>query len=83
MFEIAALMLADFTSPVELGTNPRSLLLIIPVVAAIAFVYKATKLGRITAGRFLKESLLLFVSIIAVMVITALVLASVAWLIIE
>jgi len=83
MLDIAHFMLADFTAPVELGTNPQSLLLMIPVVAAIAIVYKATKLERITAGRFLKETFLLFVSIVAVMVVTALVLASVAWLILE
>jgi len=83
MYKLTAFMLANFTAPVDIGTNPQSLLLFIPVVAAIAIVYKATKLPRITAGRFLKESILLFGSIVAVMVIVALVLAAVAWLITE
>jgi hypothetical protein len=83
MFEIAAHILADFSAPMDLGTNPRSLLLLLPVVAAIAIVYKATKLPRITVGNFLKESVLLFGSIVVFMIITALVLSAVAWLITE
>jgi hypothetical protein len=83
MLDFAARIAASFAAPQDIGTNPQSLLLILPVVAAIAIVYKATKLTRISAGKFLKESILLFGSIVVVMIITALVLAAVAWLIIE
>jgi hypothetical protein len=83
MFEFAALVMADFTAPKEIGTNPQSLLLLLPVVAAIAVVYKATKLPSISAGNFLKESVVLFCSIVVFMVITALALSGVAWLVTE
>jgi hypothetical protein len=81
MFELAALVMADFTAPEEIGTNPQALLLLLPLVVAIAVVYKATKLPSISAGNFLKESVVLFCSIVVFMVITALVLSGVAWLI--
>jgi hypothetical protein len=83
MFELAAVVMADFNAPDMIGTNPRSLLLLLPVVAAITVVYKATKLPRITFANFLKESLILFFSIMVFMVVTALVLTAVAWLILE
>jgi hypothetical protein len=83
MLELAALVMADFTAPREIGTNPQALLLLLPLVVAITVVYKATKLPRISAGNFLKESVVLFCSIVVFMVITALVLSGVAWLIIE
>jgi hypothetical protein len=81
MFELAAIVMADFTAPEEIKTNPQSLLLLLPLVVAIAVVYKATKLPRITAGNFLKESVVLFCSIVVFMLITALVLSGVAWLV--
>ena len=83
MFELAAVVMADFTVPDMIGTNPRSLLLLLPVVVAITVVYKATKLPSITFANFLKESLILFFSIMVFMVVTALVLTAVAWLILE
>jgi hypothetical protein len=83
MFEFAALVMADFTAPEEIGTNPQSLLLLLPLVAAIAVIYKATKLPHISAGNFLKESVALFCSIVVFMVITAIVLSGVAWLVTE
>jgi hypothetical protein len=46
-------------------------------------IYKATKLPSIAFGNFLKESVVLFFSIIVFMVVTAMVLTGVAWLILE
>jgi hypothetical protein len=83
MLELAAGVMADFANPEAIGTNPQSLFLLLPVVAAIAIVYKATKLPGITFGNFLKESVVLFFSIIVFMVVTAMVLTGVAWLILE
>lgn len=83
MLELAALVMADFTAPEAIGTNPKSLLLLLPVVAAIAVVYKATKVPTISAGNFLKESIVLFLSIIVFMAVTALVLSGVAWFVLE
>jgi hypothetical protein len=79
---IAMIMLAQFRIPEEIGTNPRSLLLLLPLLASIAVIYKATKVSRVSAGNFLKESAMLFGSILVFMVITALVLTAVAWFIV-
>ena len=82
MLALAADIMAQFRVPDDIGTNPRSLLLVLPLLAAIAVVYKATKVPKVTVGNFLKETILLFGSILVFMMITALVLAAVAWLII-
>jgi len=82
MLALVADIMAQFTAPEEIGTTPQSLLLMLPLLAAIAIVYKATKVPKITVGNFLKETVLLFGSIFVFMVATALVLAAVAWLII-
>jgi hypothetical protein len=79
---IAMIMLAQFTIPEEIGTNPWSLMLLLPLLASIAVIYKATKVSKVTAGNFLKESALLFGSILVFMVITVLVLTAVAWFVV-
>ena len=76
-------VLASFTAPVEIGTTPASMLLMLPLVAAIAVAYKATKVEKITASNFLKESAILFGSIIVFMGVTALVLYAFTKLIVE
>ncbi len=80
---VIAFVMASFTAPEEIGTNPQSLLMLLPLVAAIAVVYKATKLPTITAGKFSKEAAALFGSIIVFMAITALVLYALERLITE
>jgi len=74
---------ATFTAPQEIGVNPQSMLWLLPLVAAISVVYKATKLPKITAGVFLKEVGALFGSIVVFILVTALVLYAMAWLITE
>jgi ABC-type Co2+ transport system permease subunit len=76
-----AFILASFTSPERISTNPRSVLWLLPLVAAIAVVYKATKVPTIKISSFLKEAVILFGSIIVFMLVTALVLCALAWLI--
>jgi len=78
----AMIILAQFKVPEDIGTNPRALLLLLPLLVAIAVVYKATKVPKVSAGNFIKESVLLFGSILVFMILTALVLAAIAWLII-
>jgi len=80
---IPALVMASFTAPEKIGANPQSMLWLLPLVAAIAIVYKATKLPEIKVANFLKEAVILFGSIVVFMSITALVLYAIAWLIIE
>ena len=83
MSALAVFVIATFTSPEEIGTNPRSMLWLLPLVMAIAAGYKATKLPRITAGNFLKEVLILSASIVSFMAIAALVLFIIARLVTE
>jgi hypothetical protein len=75
--------MATFTVPEKITTDPQSMLWLLPLVAAIAIVYKATKLPEIKLANFLKESMILFGSIVVFMFVTALVLYSIAWLVIE
>jgi len=78
-----ALVMATFTVPEKITTDPQSILWLLPLVAAIAIVYKATKLPEIKIVNFVKESVVLFGSIVVFMFVTALVLYFIAWLIIE
>jgi ABC-type Co2+ transport system permease subunit len=80
---IGALVVASFTAPEKIGANPQSMLWLLPLVAAIVVVYKATKLPEIKIGNFLKEVAILFGSIVVFMIITGLVLCVLARLITE
>lgn len=79
----AAFVLATFTTPENVGVTPQSMLWLLPLVAAISVVYKTTKLPKIRFANFLKESVILFGSIVVFMAITALVLVAFAWLVTE
>ncbi|MGB2866487.1 MAG: hypothetical protein WBC05_24365 [Sedimentisphaerales bacterium] len=80
---IAAFVMATFTTPENIGVTPQSMLWLLPLVAAISVVYKTTKLPKIRFVHFLKESIILFGSIVIFMAITALVLVAFAWLVTE
>ena len=75
--------MATFTSPENIRTNPQSMLWLLPLTVAIAVVYKATKVPKMRAVNFIKETLLLFGSIIVFMAATAVILHILAWLTIE
>jgi len=79
----AAFVLATFTVPEKISVDPRSMLWLLPLVASIAIVYKATKLPKIRAADFLKEVVVLFGSIVVFMIVTALTLYVLAWLVTE
>ena len=66
-----ALVMATFTIPEKITTDPQSMLWLLPLVASIAIVYKATKLPEIKLANFLKESVILFGSIVVFMGTTA------------
>lgn len=83
MATLTGLLLANFTIPERIGVTPHSMLWLLPLVASIAVVYKTTKVPKITAANFLKETVVLFGSIVIFMVMTALVLCAAAWLITE
>ncbi len=79
----ASFIIASFTIPEQISTTPLSMLWLLPLVAAIAIVYKATKLPEIKVANFIKEAVVLFGSIIVFMFVTALILYAIAWLVIE
>ena len=81
MFSEVVFFVASLTTPEKVETTPQSMLWLLPLAAAIAAVYKATKLPEITAGNFLKETAALFGSIVLFVAATALVLHAAAWLI--
>jgi len=83
MLTIASLILADFTVPERITVDPQSMLWLLPLVAAVAIVYKATKAPQIKVAPFTKEVVVLFGSIVVFMAVTALVLYALAWLIIN
>ena len=69
--------------PERIGVTPYSMLWLLPLVASISIVYKSTTLPKIRFANFVKESVVLFGSIVIFMAITALVLVAMAWLITE
>jgi len=83
MSTIAAFIMATFTTPENIGVTPQSMLWLLPLVASISIVYKTTKLPKIRFTNFVKETVVLFGSIVIFMTITALVLVAFAWLVTE
>jgi len=66
-------VLAGFTTPAQISTTAKALLLALPLIAVISIVYKAIKVEEIKFVSFLRESILLFGSILAFMIVTAIV----------
>lgn len=71
MFSDISIMLAAFTAPEDIGVNPQSMLWIFPILAAIAIIYKATKMRVIFWKKFFKQSAVLFLTLSIVMGIAA------------
>ena len=65
-------IIAAFTSPETIGTTPLSVLWLLPLAAAVAVVYKATKLPKITLANFIKEVVVAFGFGIILLVLIAL-----------
>ena len=61
-------VLAGFTSPIDIPTEPTSMLWMFPLLLSISVVYKATKTRVIFARRFAKEVAILFGTISVFMV---------------
>lgn len=77
---MTAVLLAAFTSPVHIGTDPASMLWMFPLLAAIAIIYKATKLRVLFWRRFIREVLILFATLSGFMFAAIIVLNLVTWL---
>lgn len=78
-----AVLWASFTTPIRIDTTAASMLWLLPLVASIAIVYKATKVHAIRWRPFLKETAVLFGSIIVFILAAALVIEAVAWVVTE
>jgi DNA phosphorothioation-dependent restriction protein DptG len=74
-------ILAAFTTPIEIGTTPASMLWMFPLLAAIALVYKATKMRVLFTKKYLMQSLLLFLSVSGFMMMAIFVLNLLSWLV--
>lgn len=64
----------------HLPTEPASLLWALPISFAIAMVYKAIKLESFTSQLFVREVVLLFITLIGFLTIAALCLLGVSYL---
>ncbi|MBN1360236.1 MAG: hypothetical protein JW993_06580 [Sedimentisphaerales bacterium] len=76
-------LLGSFTTPIQIDTTASSMLWLVPLVASIAIVYKATKVYTIRWKAFLRESAVLFGSIMVFIIAAALIIQAVAWLVTE
>ena len=72
-------IIANFTNPMDISITPLSLLWVLPLIAAISLIYKATKLRVIIWRKMLRETTILFLTTTSVMFF----LAVVFWGIIE
>jgi hypothetical protein len=81
MSGLTDLVLAAFTTPEKIGVTSQSMLWLLPLAASIAVVYKATKLATIKPYHFFREAAILFGSIAVFMLVTAVVLYTLAWLV--
>ncbi len=77
------ILLASFTTPMHIDTDPMSMLWLLPLLVSVVVVYKATKVYKIRAYPFIRESAVLFGSILAFIIVIALVLYGVSWVVTE
>ncbi len=83
MMAFMTTILGSFTTPMRIGTDPTSMLWLLPLVVSIAVVYKATKVARIRPWPFAKESAVLFGSIVVFIVVAAVILYGITWVVTE
>ncbi len=62
-------LLASFTTPIHIATNPAAMLWMFPLLLAIVIIYKATKLRVIFPKKFIREVIILFFTISLFMVL--------------
>jgi len=81
MMAFTTTLLGSFTTPLRIGTDPASMLWLLPLVVSIAVVYKATKVREIRPWPFARESAVLFGSIVVFIIVAAVILYGVTWLV--
>ena len=72
------ILLAIFTEPMFLPTEPVSLLWVIPICLSVSLVYKAIKIEEFRPGIFVREVAFLFGTIIVFLLVIAIVLLVIA-----
>jgi len=78
---LTVLLGQTLVGPLEVPTTPAGLLWALPISMFIAMVYKAIKLEEFRTGLFVREVLLLFVTIIGFLLLVGVILAVIAHLI--
>ena len=73
-------ILSTFTAPENIGTDPKSLLWMFPLLASVSIIYKATKMRVIFTGKFIKEVVVLFISLSLFMTAVGIALYLLVWL---
>ncbi len=79
MLDNIAVIIASFTHPMDISITPLSLLWILPLIATISLIYKATKLRVIIWKKMLRETVILFLTTTSFMCFLALIF----WVVIE
>jgi len=64
-----SILLASFTTPIDIPTDPKAMMWMFPLLLAIVIVYKATKLRVIFPKKFIREVTLLFLTISVFMIL--------------
>ena len=72
------ILLAIFTEPMFLPTEPVSLLWVLPICLSVSLVYKAIKIEEFRPGLFVREVVFLFGTIIVFLLVIAVVLLVIA-----
>ncbi len=67
-------LLANFTTPENIGMTAGSVLWTFPLLASVAFIYKATKVRVIFLRRFFRDVGILFCTLSVVMILVAVIL---------
>ena len=62
-------MLAGFTAPLRIGTDPASMLWMFPLLASVAIIYKTTRMKVIFPLKFIREVVVLFTTMSILMIL--------------
>lgn len=57
-------LLASFTVPLEIGTDPASMLWMLPLLLGVALVYKAVKMRVLFLNKYFSQVGVLFISMV-------------------
>jgi hypothetical protein len=81
MTALSAILLASFTSPMQINTDPASTLWLVPLLITVVVVYKATKVYMIRPYPFVRECAVLLGSILVFIGVAALILYGAGWIV--